>query len=112
MGEEWRMIKCADVQWHAIPGASKRAAWLLLRQCSPPTQYDDKDAEHWHELTLGQLADLGERWWRRSVRIGFGPAAVSAVKLAIDHAAAGFDVTRKADAYTPRPVSLPPAEGG
>lgn len=100
----WREIRCAEVEWHAIPGASKRVGWLLLRQCSPPTEYDDKNVERWHELTLGRLADLGERWWRHSAGMGFGTEASKAVKLAIDHAAAGFDVTRKADAYTPRPI--------
>ena len=76
----------------------------MLRQCSPPTQYDNKDVQKWHDLTLGQLADMGETEWRRSSRMGFGEKANEGVKLCIDHAAAGFDVTRKADAYTPRPV--------
>jgi len=100
----WRQIKCADVQWNSIPGVSNRMASPLFRQCSPPTAYDDKDVERWHELTLGQLADRGEIWWRRSARVGLGAVATEVVKLVIDHAAAGFDVTRKADAYVPRPV--------
>lgn len=103
MTTDWRSIKCATIQWHSVPGISRRIAWMLLRQCRPATQYDPEGCERWHDLTLGQLADMGERAWRSS-GYGFGPTTLEGIKLAIDHAAAGVDITRPADAYKPRPI--------
>lgn len=102
--DDWRTIRCADVQWDLIPGTRRAVTRRLAIQCSPPTEYVRKhepDAERWDDLTLGQLADRGERWW---IRHGdhFGTIAVEVIKTIIDAAAAGYDVTRMKDAYVPK----------
>ena len=62
----------------------------------------DKDEVRWHEKTLGDIADMGERQWRRAIA-NCGSVTIEAIKLTIDYAAAGNCVTAKIDAYKPRP---------
>ncbi len=101
---DWRAIRCSDVQWDLVPGVSGAVKHGLYRQCSPAGQYC-KNEERWDHLTLGQLADFGERWWRGNGP-HIGPVTIAAIKLAIDAAAAGYDVTRSADAYIPQPFNF------
>jgi len=102
---DWRSIRCADVQWDATPGVPRRCRWFLFRRCRPPKDGSDADEYSWHDKTLGDVADMGERAWRRQG--GWGETATEAVKLTIDYAAAGYDVTHKRAAYVPRPWKEP-----
>ena len=103
-GNDWRQIKCRDVQWASVPGVSVRVTYSLYRQCSSHEHDTENEAERkWAFLTLGELADRGERRWHQDLQ-NAGPVTIEAIKLAIDYAAAGYEITRMPDAYVPRPV--------
>ena len=115
MSEDWRNIPCSLVDWHCLSSINRRTALLIERQCSEPTKYTrehyPEEAEgRWTSLTLGELADRGEKWWvRRGERIG--KACVDAIKSMIDHAAAGYEIRKdhhSTQAYQPRPIPAPP----
>lgn len=91
----WRDIPCADLDWIGLNDHSYRAARAVDRLCR--TEWDP-----WGSLSLGELADMGERRWRHHP--GIGDKAVLVIKRTIDLAAEGEMVTAKAaaaDAYIP-----------
>lgn len=92
----WRAIRCADVEWDCVPGFNGHTRSNLYRMCGPTFG-------KWPDKTLGDVADMGERRWRIDVE-NAGPKTVELIKLIIDYAAAGRDVTRPKDAYEPRPL--------
>lgn len=99
---DWRGIPLAEVNWSLACTESPKVRHLLFRQCrtSPLT-----GEERWSSMTLGDLADKGDRWWVRSVRYGLGEKGVAAIKRLIDMAAAGLDVCgRECSAYVPQPL--------
>lgn len=115
MSDEWRAIPCRAVQWDIVPNISGRIAGDLYRRCSEPTdwfkQHRPEEVERrWHNISLGELADQGERQWLRNTNIG--PVTIAAIKFLIDYAAAGHDVTRIKDAYVPQPIKKPDAGAG
>ena len=103
MTDEWRSTPAKDVQWEATPGVSRRVCWNIYRQCQPPSAAIAVAGEvRWNEKTLGDIADMGERMWRRQIA-NCGDVTIEAIKLTIDYAAAGHGVTARIDAYKPRP---------
>ena len=100
----WRDIRCADVDWGVAwvrTGSEAKIRYAIMRMCRPESRHFA--AGEWHHLTLGELADRGEREWR-SVG-GIGHKAVDLIKATIDRAAEGKPVTKSApqpDAYVPR----------
>jgi hypothetical protein len=99
---DWRSIPCKDVQWDAVPGNPRRVCYNLYRQCREPAHGMGK----WHDKSLGDIADMGERQWRREVE-NCGEVTMEAIRRTIDYAAAGGAVTRNRDAYQPRPWTGP-----
>ena len=97
----WRDIPARTVDWSIVQRGNFRSVlWNLSRPL--PDQYQNGGA--WRDLTLGQIADMGERRWRREP--GVGDVTVLAIKELIDRAAAGEDVTECAvsgEPYTPQP---------
>lgn len=91
----WRDINCRVVDWIGLNDHSCRAARTVSRLCR--TEHDP-----WWSLSLGDVADMGERRWRHMPFIG--DKAVLVIKRTIDLAAEGEMVTAKAaaaDAYIP-----------
>lgn len=100
----WRSIPAKDVQWDATPSVPHRVTWNLYRQCRPHSgarPLPENTPARWHDKTLGDIADMGERAWRKAVD-NCGPKTIEAIRLTIDYAAAGYCVTAKIDAYRPR----------
>lgn len=110
---DWRSIKCRDVDWYAC-GVSRRAAHIVSRMCSTwcetsPFEFERKEPKlgqsgSWRNLTLGELADNGERWWRRNGR-DIGEMSKEVIRRTIDMAAESKTVTLSPvapDAYVPR----------
>lgn len=96
---DWRSIPCRVVDWYAC-GVSRRAARGIHRDC---IGFTDATLGPWHGLSLGELADMGERQWRRFISIG--DQSVEVIKATIDMAAEGKSITKpdKApDAYVPK----------
>lgn len=90
----WRDIPCRVVDWIGLNDHSYRAARAVWNLCA-----NDRE---WSALTLGDVADMGERRWRHMPFIG--DKAVLVIKRTIDLAAEGKMVTAKvtaADAYIP-----------
>jgi len=89
---DWRSIRAHDVDWTASP-ISRRAGYKVRMMCSPiylsPSgkPWSDTGCGAWHDLTLGQIADLGERHWLRCANIG--DLGVRVIKWGIDAAAEG-----------------------
>ena len=96
---DWRAIKCADIEWRSVPGITSRICTPLYWACKEPKGHDKSP---WHTLTLGELADRGARQWVRDLD-NCGPVTVESIKLTIDYAAAGYSITRVGDPYVPRP---------
>jgi len=108
---DWRSIRAQDVDWTPNP-ISRRAGYHVRMMCSPvylgPTgkAWSATSRGAWSDLTLGQIADLGERHWRRCSNIG--DLGVSVIKWGIDAAAEGrcpmlpASGAPAADAYVPR----------
>lgn len=98
----WRDIPASDVQWGDNP-ISRRAGMAVSRLCrkwgrSEPVSEFSTGA--WSGLTLGQIADLGERHWLRMSDVG--ATAVEVIKWVIDEAAEGRCPTRIYEPYVPR----------
>lgn len=103
---DWRSIPCRVVDWYAC-GVSRRASHKVHRLCLPErvTPNWRTPAGPWAALTLGTLADMGEREWRTTAEYGIGDKAMEVIKATIDLAAEGKSITKppKApDAYVPK----------
>jgi len=97
---EWRSINLSEVVWDTVKGRC-RASLELARQ-SRPSRIDESDVR-WSQMTLGDLANIGEKAWRNVP--GIGNTAVSLIKDTIDAAANGVVIIKQAvaqDAYVPR----------
>lgn len=91
----WRDIPCKTINWQTVCTNStwRRLQWLCRARGA------------WHELTLGELATMGEREWRCGHKERFGPKSIQTIKDTIDAAAEGVDVTnynQVYDAYVPK----------
>lgn len=112
--EDWRDIPCSDLDWFLVLHG-RRASHALERQCREATGWIKEHrpaeaADRWHTMTLGQLADRGEVWWRQTGE-GIGVVAIRCIKEMIDRAAAGYEVRKNRDnsnAYRPTPIDPPP----
>ena len=91
----WRDIPCDQVDWE-VAKISKRITYQLWRQCrsgDPDASFSGNQEDGpWKNLTLGQLANMGERAWQRTAGYGIGPKAVETIKATINMAAEGVDV--------------------
>lgn len=108
---DWRSIMATDVDWTANP-ISLRAGYKVRMMCSPiyhgpnGKAWSATSCGAWSDLTLGQVADLGERHWRRCSNIG--NLGVKVIKWGIDAAAEGrcpmllASGAPAADAYVPQ----------
>ena len=98
---DWRAIQLDRVNWRIT--ASSRNAMVLFAHSKPPRDPKYPDGHEWAGMTLGELADMGERKWWRTANVGV--KAVAAIKELIDRAAAGEDVTVgiDGDSYQPQP---------
>ena len=98
---KWRSIPLDRVNWRIA--ASSRNAMVLFAHSVPPRDPKYPAGHEWAGMTLGELADLGERKWWRTTNVGV--KAVAAIKELIDRAAAGEDVTIgiDGDSYVPQP---------
>lgn len=88
---EWRDIRADAIAWDRNP-ISVLAGHKCRMMCNAiflnhqvGSQYRNRDCGGWSDLTLGQIADLGEREWLRCTNIG--PTAVKVIKWIIDAAA-------------------------
>lgn len=104
LDKSWTSIRCQDVEWDAVTGIYGAPLRILTRLSREPKgTFPDDRAGLWKNWTLGDLANVGEREWRGIP--GVGDTTVEAIKLTIDAAAAGVDVTKSPHAYEPRPWS-------
>jgi hypothetical protein len=106
---DWRTIPLDRVNWRIT--ASSRNAMVLFAHSTPPRDPKYPAGHEWAGMTLGELADMGERKWWRTTNVGV--KAVAAIKELIDRAAAGEDVTVgiDGDSYQPQPwPRKPPAK--
>lgn len=94
-GKSWREIPVHLIDWNAC-GVSRRSASDVRRESRPEYIWkaDGKPGDPgnvrpgvWYGMTLGELADRGERWWRRSAKYGIGPKAKEVIRRTIDMAA-------------------------
>ena len=99
--QPWRLIPLDRVNWRNT--ASPRNALVLFAHSKPPRDPAWPEGHAWAGMTLGQLADLGERKWARTLNVG--AKAMAAISEMIDRAAAGEDVTVgiDGDSYQPQP---------
>ena len=99
--QPWRLIPLDRVNWRIT--ASPRNALVLFAHSKPPRDPAWPEGHAWAGMTLGQLADLGERKWARTLNVG--AKAMAAIREMIDRAAAGEDVTVgiDGDSYQPQP---------
>lgn len=90
MTNDWRAIPAKDIAWRDNP-ISRRAGRHIEHMCSPYwAENGDKHERSWggwSALTLGAIANLGERYWLRCNSIG--QQAVSVIRWVIDEAAEG-----------------------
>jgi hypothetical protein len=104
MSVTWREISLDRVNWRIT--ASSRNAMVLFGHSVPPRDPKWPADHEWAGMTLGQLADLGERKWSRATNVGV--KAVAAIKEMIDRAAVGEDVTVGVDGDDIGPYMLQP----
>lgn len=100
---DWRAIPLIEVNW-SITDCTGHVCNTLFNHSRPPHDPKFPQGHEWAGLTLGDLADMGEREWLRAA--GVGPAAVATIKEVIDRAAAGGNVKRNDTGkrpYTPQP---------
>ena len=91
----WREIPAREVDWSLhYTGAHSSPRNAIWRLCRPDWE--------WGDMTLGDIADLGERGWRRMPSIG--DRGVELLMSTIDAAAEGQDVREKkvAGGYVPK----------
>lgn len=82
----WRDIPASDVEWRIGTDRGRPTPRAIYRLCAR-----GHDGE-WADITLGQLADMGEYSWLRTP--GIGGLSVTIIKAVIDMAAEGKHVTR------------------
>ena len=106
----WRDIKAVEIDWVDNP-ISQRAGYKVRMMCSQiyierRTSWTRYECGGWSDMTLGQIADMGERAWRRCSNIG--DLGVCVIKWGIDEAAEGRcpmlpgNGAPAADAYVPK----------
>ena len=95
----WREIPLCEIDWRRVIGRS-HVAGKLTWLCYPPNKTGIMDRGEWADMTLGELANMGERWWQRFS--GIGEVATECIKDVIDRAAEGEDL-RRPSADTPAP---------
>lgn len=105
MGKKsWRDIPLPEINWE-VPLGRCRSANHLRASCRIPREGDGSswNKQRWSGMTLGELADKGERWWQSYAAggVNIGPKAVELIKLTIDMAASGKDVRMAIDRYIP-----------
>jgi len=108
----WRDIKFSDVCFDRYNdrrfGKALQAVRSMARKSGEvhPESSDlqRRRALRWSQATLGEIAALGEKEWKRFNNVG--ERSVSVIKAILDDAAAGADVTR----YDPATGYLPVAE--
>jgi len=91
-----RDIPMADIDWQtlmAVMGRSVRPLWRLSEKL-PDQPARDYCRGCWDGLTLGQVADKGEREIRR--HNGVGPTTIARLREIIDMARAGAAQHKKA----------------
>jgi len=89
MMENWREIKAAVVDWEINP-ISKRGGGYVRMMCSEMFWCElshPTSCGAWSNLTLGCIADLGEKHWLRCRNIG--PKVVMVIKWILDESASG-----------------------
>ena len=86
---KWRELPLDRINWRIT--ASPRNAMVLFAHSKPPHDPKWPEGHEWAGMTLGQLADMGERRWSRALNVGVKAAA--SIKELIDRAASGEDVT-------------------
>lgn len=101
----WREIPCREVDWE-ICGVSRRAALKVRFACRVGKEDGGLafNSGPWAHMTLGEIADMGVRAWRRSAE-NIGDLAQQVIMRTIDMAAEGKRVTYPKvapDAYVPR----------
>ena len=111
----WREIPLCEIDWRRVIGrghVAGKLTWLCYEPGSVRNTMDNRS--EWSGMTLGELANMGERWWKRFP--GIGEVAADCIKDVIDRAAEGEDLrfpsaeTPAPDAYVPRGER--PTEGG
>lgn len=99
----WRGIPLEEVDWK-LTGCTGHVGSTLFNHSRPPHDPRWPQGHEWVGLTLGDLADMGERKWLRAT--GVGAVAVLVIKEIIDRAAAGERVTTAEaglHSYVPQP---------
>jgi hypothetical protein len=103
---DWRDIPLCDIDWRRVIRRGHVAGKLTWLCYEPRTAHPVANRGEWAKMTLGELANMGERWWQRYP--GIGAVATEAIKDVIDRAATGENVRRPSpdtpapDAYVPR----------
>ena len=114
MTEDWRSIPAAAVDWELNP-ISTRGGGYVRMMCNHIYWRSDKHPTGcggWKDMTLGDIADLGEKYWLRCTNIG--PKVVLVIKWILDEAASGrcpflaATGRKAADAYVPTVRPQPP----
>lgn len=101
--QPWRSIPLIEIDW-GITGCTGHIRSTLFSHSNPPRDPRWPQGHEWVGLTLGNLADMGEREWLRAT--GVGVVAVRVIKEIIDRAAAGENVTTAGTgthSYVPQP---------
>ena len=104
---DWREIPLCEIDWRRVIGRG-HVAGKLTWLCYESKNYRNRMASRgeWADMTLGELANMGERWWQRFS--GIGEVATECIKDVIDRAAEGEDLRRPSadtpahDAYVPK----------
>ena len=99
---KWRSIPLIEIDW-GITGCTGHIRSTLFNHSREPHDPRWPQGHQWAGLTLGELADMGEREWLRATFVGV--LTVGVIKELIDRAAAGEDVTVgiDGDSYQPQP---------
>ena len=96
--KSWREIPVSKIEWSVNPISSRAGGWVDW-MCSDRWKTSQWKHErdrtpqpgqrgYWCDMTLGQLADAGQRWWRRN-GANIGPMAMDVIRWVIDEAAEG-----------------------
>jgi hypothetical protein len=104
---DWRETPLCEIDWRRVIGrghVAGKLTWLCYEPGSVRNTMDNRS--EWAGMTLGELANMGERWWQRFP--GIGEVATACIKDVIDRAAEGEDL-RFPSAETPAPDAYIPA---
>ena len=96
----WRDLRLGDIDWRVYGWRGLRKSALRDYTCRVTGRRYKGDLS---DMTLGQLADAGERFWR--YELSCGPVGAGYMKALIDRAAGGVDLRKGGfapDAYVPR----------